>query len=99
VRLNGQRIAACSRPVRIGDVLTVGLDRAVRVLRVTAFAERRGGAADAHALYEGLSPAPATKSDPPEARLLRERGSGRPTKRERRALERDRLIGKRNAST
>lgn len=90
VRVNGQRIAASSRPVRVGDVLTVALDRAVRVLRVTAFAERRAGAAAAQALYEDLSPAPPEPVGP-----SREQDSGRPTRRERRAL----LAWKRNAST
>ena len=32
VRVNGQRIDAPSRAVRAGDVVTVALDRAVRVL-------------------------------------------------------------------
>jgi ribosome-associated heat shock protein Hsp15 len=90
VRVNGQRIAASSRPVRVGDVLTVALDRAVRVLRVTAFAERRAGTAAAQALYEDLSPAPQEPVGP-----SREHDSGRPTRRERRAL----LAWKRNAST
>ena len=87
VRVNGQRIDAPSRAVRIGDVLTVALSSKVKVLRVRAFADRRGGAEQAQELYEDLSPAP-------EPRLAvatspqREPGTGRPTKRERRALER-----------
>jgi ribosome-associated heat shock protein Hsp15 len=40
--------------VEAGDVLTVGLDRTVRVLKVTGFSERRGNAASARALYEDL---------------------------------------------
>ena len=42
VRLNGKRITAPSQPVRIGDVVTLALDRTVRVLRVEGFCERRG---------------------------------------------------------
>ena len=56
VRINGRRIDEPSRPVRPGDVVTVALDRTVRVLRVVAFAERRGSAADARALCEALDP-------------------------------------------
>ncbi len=56
VRLNGARIEAASRSVRAGDVLTIALDRAVRVLRVEGFAERRGGAEGARALYCDLTP-------------------------------------------
>src|SRR6476620_11296690 len=44
VRLNGQRVSANSQPVKAGDVVTVALDRTVRVMKVTGFAERRGDA-------------------------------------------------------
>jgi ribosome-associated heat shock protein Hsp15 len=55
VRVNGARVEAPSRPVRMGDVITVALDRSVRVLRVRAFAARRGPAPAAANLYEELS--------------------------------------------
>jgi ribosome-associated heat shock protein Hsp15 len=55
VRINGIRADAASRPVRLGDVLTIALDRHVRVLRVLSFAERRGDATLALTLYEDLS--------------------------------------------
>jgi ribosome-associated heat shock protein Hsp15 len=55
VRINGVRIDAASRAVKAGDVLTIALDRGVRVLRVLRFAERRGGAETARALYEDVS--------------------------------------------
>jgi ribosome-associated heat shock protein Hsp15 len=89
VRINGQRVDAPSRAVRLGDVVTVALDRAVRVLKVLGFAERRGSADDARALCETIEPAPGRlreRPDPPPG--LREPGAGRPTKRERRAIER-----------
>jgi ribosome-associated heat shock protein Hsp15 len=54
VRINGQRVEAASRAVRPGDVVTVALDRSVRVLKVVGFAERRGGAPAARGLYEDL---------------------------------------------
>ncbi len=57
VRINGQRIDAPSRAVRPGDVVTVALDRAVRVLKVLGFAERRGSADDARALCADIEPA------------------------------------------
>jgi ribosome-associated heat shock protein Hsp15 len=88
VRINGQRIDAPSRAVRPGDVVTVALDRVVRVLKVVGFAERRGSADTARALCEALEPTPVS---PPERLLragLRDAGAGRPTKRERRAIER-----------
>jgi ribosome-associated heat shock protein Hsp15 len=55
VRLNGARVAAPGRLVRMGDVITVALDRRVRVLKVRAFAERRGPAGAAQGLYDELS--------------------------------------------
>jgi ribosome-associated heat shock protein Hsp15 len=55
VRLNGKRMTAASHPVRIGDVVTLALDRAVRVIRVEGLCERRGGAPAARALYRNLT--------------------------------------------
>jgi ribosome-associated heat shock protein Hsp15 len=54
VRVNGTRIDAPGRMVRRGDVITVALDRRVRVLKVMGFVERRGPAADTATLYEDL---------------------------------------------
>ncbi len=54
VRVNGARIDAPSRMVRAGDVITVALDRGVRVLKVIGFAERRGPGGTGTALYEDL---------------------------------------------
>jgi len=54
VRVNGARIEASSRLVRIGDVITVALERTVRVLKVRGFVERRGPAKTCDSLYEDL---------------------------------------------
>ena len=54
VRVNGARINAPGRMVRAGDIITVALDRAVRVLKVRGFAERRGAAAAGQDLYDEL---------------------------------------------
>ena len=88
VRLNSQRIDAASRTVRAGDVVTVALDRSVRVLKVSGFVERRGSADDARGIYEDLTPAPAPAEPEPAPTAEREPGAGRPTKRERRAIGR-----------
>ena len=69
VRINGRRVDAPSRAVRPGDVVTVALDRAVRVVKVLAFAELRGSADDARALCEALEPPPG-----PAAGRLRSAG-------------------------
>jgi ribosome-associated heat shock protein Hsp15 len=85
VRVNGARTGASSHPLRPGDVVTIALDRHVRMLKVTGYAERRGSAEAARALFEDLTPPPAPR--PPPAGV-RDDGSGRPTKRERRETDR-----------
>ena len=82
-----------SRAVRLGDVITVALDRSVRVLKVAGFAERRGAAETASMLADDMSQPPG---EGPVQRAAarapaREPGTGRPTKRDRRAI--DRLLG------
>ena len=89
VRVNAARVDSSSRPVRPGDVVTIALDRHVRVLKVKGFTERRGSADIARALFDDLTPRPDPVRQPDVA--IREEGSGRPTKRERR--ETDRLQG------
>ena len=54
VRINGVREKAPGHGVKAGDVLTIGLDRSVRVLKVVGFSERRGDAASARVLYDDL---------------------------------------------
>ncbi|MDP1865862.1 RNA-binding S4 domain-containing protein [Bradyrhizobium sp.] len=54
VRINGIREKAPGHAVKAGDVLTIALDNSVRILKVVAFAERRGDATAARILYEDL---------------------------------------------
>ena len=58
VRINGVRETSPGHAVKAGDVLTIALDRSVRVLKVIAFSERRGDASAARVLYEDLQPRP-----------------------------------------
>lgn len=61
VRVNGDNAGAPAKAVRPGDVLTIALERQVRVLRVRAPGERRGPYPEARLLYEDLaSPAGET---------------------------------------
>jgi ribosome-associated heat shock protein Hsp15 len=88
VRINGAKIDQASRHVGESDVLTITLDRVVRVLKVAAVGDRRGPFEEARLLYEDMSPQPSTdRSSRPAAAATREPGSGRPTKRERRQLD------------
>jgi ribosome-associated heat shock protein Hsp15 len=54
VRVNGARIGTPGRMVRTGDVITVALDRRVRVLKVTGFVACRGPAGTCPTLYEDI---------------------------------------------
>lgn len=90
VRINRDKAAQASDFVKSGDVLTITLDRRVLVWKVLDTGTRRGPAPEAQALYEDLSPKPVP-ADPalPSAIVpLRDMGSGRPTKRERRQTDR-----------
>ena len=55
VRVNAQRTDTPAKPVGPGDVLTIALERQVRVLRIVAIAPRRGGAAAAQLLFEEMT--------------------------------------------
>ena len=54
VRVNSARVVTPSHSVKAGDVLTIALDRRIRVWKVVDFAERRGDATAARRLYEEL---------------------------------------------
>ena len=58
VRVNGVREKTPGHSVKAGDVLTIGLDRTVRVLKVVGFSERRGDASAARVLYDDLQDRP-----------------------------------------
>ncbi|TRD20818.1 RNA-binding S4 domain-containing protein [Palleronia caenipelagi] len=84
VRVNGVRVSKPSASVREGDMLTFSQGRATRVVVVLAPGTRRGPAPEAQALYEDHSPPPPPK---PEANPRFDKG-GRPTKKDRRDLDR-----------
>jgi ribosome-associated heat shock protein Hsp15 len=81
-------VAKPARRVRIGDLIAVTLPRGRRrILKVAGVDDQRGSAAVAKALFEDLTPPEPPR--PLQARPpRREPGAGRPTKRERRAIER-----------
>lgn len=83
LRVNGTRVSKPSRVVAPGDVLTFMAGRRVRIVKVLDVGTRRGPAPEAQALYDDLSPAPQK----PDAGLPKATEGGRPTKRDRRSLE------------
>ncbi len=91
LRLDGETMAKPHRQVKAGDVLTFTKADDVRVIKIIAMAARRGPATEAATLYEDLAPPAPKVKDTGDKSLpfeQRERGSGRPTKRERREIDR-----------
>lgn len=88
VRVNKVPVRKSNQSVRAGDVLTFSQGLRIRVIRITALATRRGPAPEAATLYEDISPPMPPRQARPAAVGLREPGAGRPTKRDRRALDR-----------
>lgn len=84
MRVNGVQVKP-SHVVKLGDEVRAFAPRGTVVFLVKGLAEKRLSAALAQLLYEDHSPPP-----PPKEELLavRERGAGRPTKADRRALSR-----------
>jgi ribosome-associated heat shock protein Hsp15 len=87
VKINERTCDGADNPVRIGDVLSIRLERHVLVWKALGLGERRGPAPEAQLLYEDMTPA-KTDTDHISKDAQRDPGSGRPEKKERRAMER-----------
>ncbi len=98
IRLGGTPVRKAHHALKVGDVLTFPLGPHIRVIEVLALGERRGPASEARTLYQDLSPptrrGAGTGAGYPRLSIaLRERGQGRPTKADRRAIMRLRREG------
>jgi ribosome-associated heat shock protein Hsp15 len=89
VRVNRDKVIKPAHAVKIGDTVTTVINGRLRVLQVVALGTRRGPASEAQQLYTDLTPAddPAPGAAPDPQPPQRERGAGRPTKRERRETD------------
>lgn len=85
VRVN-RAPAKASTTVKIGDRVDASIDRPRTVVVVQVIDKRVGAAVAAACLIDQSPPAPVVRREPPPFR--REPGTGRPTKRERRDLDR-----------
>ncbi|WP_127597962.1 RNA-binding S4 domain-containing protein [Nitratireductor alexandrii] len=86
VRVNREKIAQAAYQVRVDDVLTIARARDVLVYRILDTGARRGPAVEARTLYEDLTPKPVA-AEKPVVVGLRDAGAGRPTKKERRVMD------------
>lgn len=73
--------------VRVDDVVTF-TQTGLRIVRVRALGRRRGPAVEARTLYEDLSPPREAAPSVEPSSGARDAGAGRPTKAERRAIDR-----------
>lgn len=92
LRVGGSVVSKAHSKLKVGDILTFPQGRHIRVIKIVALATRRGPAIEARELYEDLKP-PAPANRLPRAQSIgRSPGAGRPTKKDRRVL--DKLTGK-----
>jgi ribosome-associated heat shock protein Hsp15 len=88
IRVNSERTERSDHKVGPGDVLTMTVHSRLLVWRILDAGERRGPATEAAGLYEDLSPPPVPREPKAPLHAEREPGSGRPTKKERRDIDR-----------
>ncbi|MFC8988563.1 RNA-binding S4 domain-containing protein [Streptomyces sp. NPDC057115] len=91
VRVNGERVKP-SHAVRVGDEVRLRHEGRERVVVVKRLIRKRVGAPVAVQCYVDNSPPPPPR-DAVAPAGIRDRGAGRPTKRDRRELERLRGLG------
>lgn len=89
IKLNGQNLKA-SHVVKIGEVYTLQKGSDKKVIEVVGLLERRVDAKTAVNFYKDLTPieeTPVYKSMFHSPALSRDRGTGRPTKKDRREID------------
>lgn len=91
VKLNDKAVKSATQVVP-GDEVKVWKDHRTMIMEVTATVNKRVGAPIARSCYIDFSPPPPS-IDVLLTMPMRDRGAGRPTKKERR--ETDRLLGRR----
>ncbi|GGQ59731.1 RNA-binding S4 domain-containing protein [Streptomyces pilosus] len=91
VRVNGERVKP-SHSVRVGDEVRLRAETRERVVVVKRLIRKRVGAPVAVQCYLDNSPPPPPR-DAVAPAGIRDRGTGRPTKRDRREMERLRGLG------
>ncbi|KRV49710.1 RNA-binding protein [Wenjunlia vitaminophila] len=90
VRVNGERVKP-AHPVRLKDEVRLRYAGRERIVVVTGLVRKRVGAPVAETcLIDNSPPPPPREATVPVG--LRDRGAGRPTKRDRRELERLRVL-------
>lgn len=93
IRLNSNLLSKAHTRVKPGDILAFEQHAHIRIIKVVMLGERRGPACEAQTLYEDLAPKHCKHQKPGENTIdiqppaQRPPGTGRPTKKERRLLD------------
>ena len=93
LRISGQVTQKSHKLISIGDVLTMTINDNIKILKVLDIPKRRGPYSEAINFYEDITPveiSQKTKDNNPNINFVER--VGRPTKRERRQI--DRLMGR-----
>lgn len=83
-----QRVEKPSFLIKAEDELAFAIGEHLKVIKILHCGTRRGPAAEAKLLYIDNSPPPPPRKEKPVDVFAREKGAGRPTKKERRELDR-----------
>lgn len=96
IRVNGEKISKASSKIKISDILTFDLNDRIMVIEILGINATRRPFKEASLLYDDQSPAPEPREnknlpDFLERPFVRDKGTGRPTKKERRETDQFRL--------
>ena len=93
LRISGQVTQKPHRMISIGDVLTMTINDNIKILKVLDIPNRRGPYSESLNFYEDITPIENIRKSEDESHKIRFMDRvGRPTKRERRLI--DRLMGR-----
>ncbi len=87
VKLNDNAVKPAAK-LKVGDRVRAQAPRGLVILEVAQLAEKRLAPAPARELYVDHSPPPPPREQRMQELPIRDRGAGRPTKADRRAMER-----------
>lgn len=88
IRVNGDKATNPSRKLYLGNVLTITMDREIKILEVLGFPQRRGPYVEAKTYYNDLTPEKQVTNDTRSDANGRfdTKKTGKPDKRQRRQI-------------
>ncbi len=88
IRVDKEKASNASRQVKLGNVLTITLERDIKIIEILGIANRRGPFSEAQLLYNDLSPPKPEKQKLEDTKeyMSRIQSDGRPTKHQRKQI-------------